>query len=199
MSKSPWAIAAAALSAAAIVGCGSGAPANQSSSQVSTSGGAPLSDAPAAPAIDLHAIDRPAFDAAVAERRGNVVLVDFWATWCLPCLAQLPHTAELAASRADDGLSVMTVSLDEPADAQRAGKTLAARFGAAPGGHYISAAGGGPQAIDDFEIEGGSAPHYKLYDRAGKLRQTFGVDPSAERQFTAGDIDAAVAALLEEK
>jgi hypothetical protein len=52
--------------------------------------------------------------------------------------------------------------------------------------------------METFEIMGGAVPFYQLYDRAGKLRQTFGVDPTAAKQFTAADIDAAVESLLAE-
>ena len=62
----------------------------------------------------------------------------------------------------------------------------------------ISALGGGSKAAEAFEISGGALPHYKLFDRTGKLRRTFGVDPSATTQFTTADIDAAVAELLAE-
>jgi hypothetical protein len=53
--------------------------------------------------------------------------------------------------------------------------------------------------MEAFEIGSGSAPHYKLYDRAGKLTQVFENDPSAEKQYTTDDIDAAVTALLAKK
>jgi len=41
-------------------------------------------------------------------------------------------------------------------------------------------------------------PHYKLYDRAGRLRHTFELDPLAREQFTPQEIDAAVEQLLAE-
>jgi thiol-disulfide isomerase/thioredoxin len=54
------------------------------------------------------------FDTAPAtklsELRGSVVLLEFWATWCGPCRAQIPHMNELHAQQADRGLVVVGVS-----------------------------------------------------------------------------------------
>lgn len=47
------------------------------------------------------------------EYRGDVVLINFWATWCAPCLEELPDLNELQATYADAGLTVLTIS-DEP-------------------------------------------------------------------------------------
>ena len=44
--------------------------------------------------------------------RGRIVLVDFWATWCAPCLADLPRLKRLHARYASDGLAILGVSLD---------------------------------------------------------------------------------------
>lgn len=49
------------------------------------------------------------------ELRGNVVLINFWATWCAPCLTELPDLNMLAEEYRDEGLVVLTVS-DEPRD-----------------------------------------------------------------------------------
>ena len=46
------------------------------------------------------------------QLRGKVVLVDFWATWCAPCLADLPHLKRLHATYAPRGLVIVGVSLD---------------------------------------------------------------------------------------
>lgn len=48
----------------------------------------------------------------LAEHRGRVVLVDFWATWCRPCVAELPHILETYEKYHDQGLDVVSVSLD---------------------------------------------------------------------------------------
>ncbi|MEM7052189.1 MAG: redoxin domain-containing protein [Acidobacteriota bacterium] len=51
--------------------------------------------------------------------RGKVLLVDFWATWCPPCVKDLPSLTRLHERYADDGLVVVSISIDEGEDAER--------------------------------------------------------------------------------
>jgi thiol-disulfide isomerase/thioredoxin len=46
------------------------------------------------------------------QLRGRVVLLDFWATWCAPCLAELPRLKKLYASYSRDQLAIIGISLD---------------------------------------------------------------------------------------
>jgi thiol-disulfide isomerase/thioredoxin len=163
-------------------------------------------DAPHVPAVEravaahdvaLHVVDRAGYETALERLRGKVVLVDFWATWCLPCVEQLPHTLELGRRLADRGLAVVTVSCDEPADAPAVTEFLRGKD-AAGATNLISQFGGSPQTMEAFEIESGAVPFYKLYDRTGRLRQTFGINPAAKTQFKPADIDAALDELLAE-
>jgi thiol-disulfide isomerase/thioredoxin len=60
-------------------------------------------------------LDGKAFDQAVLA--GKVVLVDFWATWCGPCVAEVPAMLEAYEKYHDRGFEVVGVSLDEDRDA----------------------------------------------------------------------------------
>jgi len=67
-----------------------------------------------APTVTLQAVDGEPLELSSLE--GRVVLVDFWATWCPPCLSALTFYAELEARYGDQGFSVLAVSVDEQRD-----------------------------------------------------------------------------------
>ncbi len=50
---------------------------------------------------------------SLADYKGRIVLVDFWATWCQPCLAVIPDLEKLSARYADKGFTVLGVAIDE--------------------------------------------------------------------------------------
>ena len=65
----------------------------------------------AAPAISLKNLEgRPV---TLAQQKGKVVLISFWATWCGPCQQELPKIQAIASKYADKGLVVLTVSVDD--------------------------------------------------------------------------------------
>lgn len=52
----------------------------------------------------------------LSSYRGKVVLLDFWATWCVPCRAETPHFVELQRQYGDHGLQIIGVSMDDSPD-----------------------------------------------------------------------------------
>lgn len=53
---------------------------------------------------------------APADYSGKVLLVNFWATWCSPCRAEMPALETFYAKHHAEGLEVIAISLDDPKD-----------------------------------------------------------------------------------
>lgn len=68
-------------------------------------------DAPSAPA-SWRAVDLDGRVWSSESLRGRVVLIDFWATWCAPCLAELPRLRQLHARYPTRDLVILGISLD---------------------------------------------------------------------------------------
>lgn len=55
----------------------------------------------------------------LSSYRGKVVLLDFWATWCVPCREEIPHFVELQQRYGGAGLQIIGVSMDDSTDPVR--------------------------------------------------------------------------------
>lgn len=135
---------------------------------------APGADASPQTEISLSDVDGDGLKAAIAAHAGRVVLVDMWATWCIPCREKFPHVVELHRAHAGDGLTVISLSIDEPGEREAVLTFLAEQNAAFE--NFIGTYGLGTEATEAFEY-GGEVPFYKLYDRQGKLRHQFSGDP----------------------
>ncbi|MGE5195581.1 MAG: TlpA family protein disulfide reductase [Deltaproteobacteria bacterium] len=151
---------------------------------------------PAGPEIKLHRIDKVGYDAMVGHYAGKVVLVDFWATWCPKCREDFRHTIALERKYGPQGLVVVSLACD---DAEKTDEIMSFLREQEATIHNLRGVDGADEkTFEDFQIDGGALPHYKLYDRKGELRKTFAIDPDKDTQFSLADIDAAVEELLAE-
>ena len=124
-----------------------------------------------APELRFQTLDGAAVD--LRSLRGKVVLVDFWATWCRPCLAALPQLSALQNELASRGLVLLGPSIDEDAAIVR--KALGSKGASYPVGLV---------GADDWNRWGVLAlPALFLVDREGMIVRRFGgeADPTVMR------------------
>jgi peroxiredoxin len=85
---------------------------------------APIAPGGLAPDFTLRTLAGP--NLRLQEQRGQVVLVNFWATWCSPCRQEMPHLARLYDKYRASGFVLLGVNVDD--DARRAAE-LAGKLG----------------------------------------------------------------------
>ncbi len=131
----------------------------------------------AAPDFTLKRVDGP--NLRLQEQRGQVVLVNFWATWCGPCRQEMPHLNRLYDKYRASGFTLLGVNIDDdPKQAVQTAARLGLRF---------------PVLLDADKAvtrlyDLGSMPATVLIDRDGRVRYLHrgyreGMEEAYERQI----------------
>lgn len=122
----------------------------------------------------------------LAQHKGRVVLLNFWATWCVPCREEFPELSKLQKRHGAEGLQLIGVSTDFAKQRPAVEKFLGEQRPSFP--NYRKKSGGDEQdfieAVDGSW--GGELPFSVLYDRSGrKVRAFSGKLPivAAEREI----------------
>jgi thiol-disulfide isomerase/thioredoxin len=112
--------------------------------------------------------------ATLASHKGRVVVLHLWATWCLPCLKELPLLAKLASEGSSRSIDFLAVSLDDPTErsAARVGRVLAAKTGNPQWSPILKADHPEDFVADLVPSWEGEIPAFFAYDREGHLRRT---------------------------
>lgn len=102
----------------------------------------------------------------VEDFKGKVLLVDFWASWCGPCMMEMPNIVKAYAEFHGQGFEVLGVSLDST-ETESKMKTVIDRF-AMPWPHYYDGRGWNAEPVKLNGVKG--IPHAVLLDRQGAPR-----------------------------
>ncbi|MGH9456977.1 MAG: TlpA family protein disulfide reductase [Thermoanaerobaculia bacterium] len=193
MSRTELALVVLAL---ALSGCGE-APAPESAAPAAaTTTTAPAADAyqPVALTMDWDQVQlaRVTFDQWQREleaMRGRIVVVDNWATWCVPCLERFPAMVDMAAEWEPRGVTFVSLSLDgvdDPETIDQVRGFLEEQNARMPNYLMDEII---PDAFEKLDLLG--IPAVYIYDAEGnRTHRLTGDDPNA--QFTEADVEAAL-------
>lgn len=132
----------------------------------------------------------------LAALKGQIVVVDVWATWCAPCIERFPHMVQLQKEYKDQGVSFVSMSVDDREDkrAVESARQFLRKQNATFRNYLMDE--NILQAFEKLDVQG--IPAVFIYDRTGRQRHYFnGNDPN--HQFTQKEVDEALAALVAEQ
>ena len=134
-----------------------------------------MEDVADAPAYAATTLDGATFD--LEAHRGEVVLVNVWATWCEPCREELPELARLHREHERDGLVVVGVSTDAARNAEKVRRMVTEYDLPYPIVHDADNV-----VVTTFKVVG--YPTSFLVDRRGRLRwRRDGIIPNGDAEL----------------
>ncbi|HOX88147.1 MAG TPA: redoxin family protein [Burkholderiaceae bacterium] len=122
--------------------------------------------ASAAPLFQASFPDVMGQEQALAQWKGRVLVVNFWATWCPPCVKEMPDLQTVAQEYRERGVTVIGLAIDNPkavaAFREQHGITLP----------LLVAGAGGSELGRQLGNQAGALPYTILIDRKGRIVQS---------------------------
>ena len=148
---------------------------------ISASTAAPSGARIGQPAPEFALADLDGNPVRLAELRGRPVIVNFWASWCGPCVEEFPLLADAAAVHADEGLAIIGIVFRDNSEAARS-------FMAQMGAGWQAVMDPGEAVADSYGIYGPPETFFIARDGTIAGRQV--------GQLTAADLDRQLATIL---
>jgi thiol-disulfide isomerase/thioredoxin len=120
----------------------------------------------AAPLLGISLPDTKGREQALSQWKGKVVVVNFWATWCVPCREEMPQFVKAQQELGDRGLQFVGIAIDQPDKIDAFANELGLNYPALVGGFG---------AIELSKTMGnrlGALPFTVIVDRAGRVAHT---------------------------
>ncbi len=124
---------------------------------------------------DITAVDLAGDSVTLEDLRGELVYLDIWASWCLPCRKAIPEVMQLTKEMKGKPVQIVMLSVD---DDEASWRTLAEQH---PGPRHLLIQGGLTNAFSkDYNLSG--VPQHYLLDRNGIIAGSNGPYPQKARE-----------------
>ena len=142
---------------------------------------------------DLQAISFTEWDRILEKQQGHITVVDYWASWCPPCIERFPHMVEMHHAYEDRGVRFISLNLDEQGDQESIewANEFLARIGAVFPNYHMDE--NMTEAFERLDLLG--LPAVRVFARDGSETHRLSGD-NPNKQFTEKDVENAVLGLL---
>jgi peroxiredoxin len=120
----------------------------------------------ATPLLGVSLPDTTGREQALAQWKGKVVVVNFWATWCVPCREEMPQFVKAQRELGDRGVQFVGIAIDQPDKIDAFAKELNLNYPALVGGY------GAIELSKSMGNRLGALPFTVIVDRAGRVAHT---------------------------
>lgn len=104
---------------------------------------------------------------SMAQWKGRVVIVNFWATWCGPCRAEMPELVKIQARYGSRGVQLVGVAVDEMAPVKSFLQQFRVNYPILVGGFAAT------PLFEGSDNPRGGLPYTVVIDRSGRIAQTY--------------------------
>ena len=121
--------------------------------------------------VSMKTVKYPDLVRTVRDLQGKVVVVDFWADYCLPCKKEFPNLVEMNRKYAKDGFAAVSVDLDDPKKTEATESAL--QFLRSKNAEFTNLQLDEPLEVWSDKLGSNLTPLIFVFDRDGRLAGKF--------------------------